>query len=107
MLLPACLAIGLALQVRGMTAAHAAPVLPWFGVVFAAFVVITSMGWIPAAVIEGGSIVSRWCLVTAIAAIGMKTSLKSLVAMGIKPVMLIVIETLFLAGVVLGVLAWT
>ncbi len=37
----------------------------------------------------------------------MKTSLKSLVAMGIKPVMLIVIETLFLAGVVLGVLAWT
>ena len=35
-----------------------------------------------------------------------KTSLKSLVAMGLRPVMLIVIETLFLACVVLGVLAW-
>jgi uncharacterized integral membrane protein (TIGR00698 family) len=106
MLLPACLAIGLALHVRGTTAAHAAPVLPWFGVVFAAFVVITSLGWIPNAAIDAGSMVSRWCLVTAIAAIGMKTSLKSLVAMGMKPVMLIVIETLFLACVVLGALAW-
>ena len=106
MLLPACLAIGLALHVRGTTAAHAAPVLPWFAVVFAAFVVVTSLGWIPTEVIDAGSVVSRWCLVTAIAAIGMKTSLKSLVDMGLRPVMLVVTETLFLACVVLGVLAW-
>ena len=106
MLLPACLAIGLALHVRGATAAHAAPVLPWFAVVFAALVGVTSLGWIPAPVIDAGSIVSRWCLVTAIAAIGMKTSLKSLVHMGIKPVMLVVAETVFLAALVLGVLAW-
>jgi hypothetical protein len=36
----------------------------------------------------------------------MKTSLKSLVDMGLKPVMLVVLETLVLAGIVLGVLAW-
>ena len=102
MLLPVCLVIGLALHVRGAAAAHAAPVLPWFAVVFAAFVAITSLGWIPAAVIDAGSVVSRWCLVTAIAAIGMKTSLKSLVAMGLKPVMLVVAETVFLAALVLG-----
>ena len=106
MLLPACLAIGLALHVRGATAAHAAPVLPWFAAVFAALVVITSMGWIPAPLIEAGSIISRWCLVTAIAAIGMKTSLKSLVDMGMKPVMLVVLETVFLAALVMGALAW-
>ena len=106
MLLPACLAIGLALHVRGSTAAHAAPVLPWFAVAFAALVVATSLGWIPTPVIDAGSIVSRWCLVTAIAAIGMKTSLKSLVDMGAKPVMLVVLETLFLAAMVLGALAW-
>jgi uncharacterized integral membrane protein (TIGR00698 family) len=106
MLLPACLAIGLALHVRGATAAHAAPVLPWFAVAFAAFVAVTSLGWIPAPVIAAGSVVSRWCLVTAIAAIGMKTSLKSLVDMGMKPVMLMVAETVFLAALVLGVLAW-
>ena len=106
MLLPACLAIGLALHVRGSTAAHAAPILPWFAVAFAALVVATSLGWIPTPVIDAGSIVSRWCLVTAIAAIGMKTSLKSLVDMGAKPVLLVVLETIFLAGMVLGVLAW-
>jgi len=37
----------------------------------------------------------------------MKTSLKSLVDMGPRPVMLVVLETLLLAGLVLGVLAWT
>ncbi|MGZ5659897.1 MAG: putative sulfate exporter family transporter, partial [Usitatibacter sp.] len=61
---------------------------------------------IPASAVEAGSIVSRWCLVTAIAAIGMKTSLRSLVDMGPRPVMLIVAETVFLAALVLGVLAW-
>ena len=106
MLLPVCLAIGLALHVRGAAAAHAAPVLPWFAVVFAAFVAVTSIGWIPAQAIEAGSVVSRWCLVTAIAAIGMKTSLKSLVDMGFRSVMLVVAETVFLALLVLGVLAW-
>jgi uncharacterized membrane protein YadS len=106
MLLPACLAIGLALHTRGATAAHAAPILPWFAVAFAVLVAISSTGWIPAAVIDAGSLVSRWCLVTAIAAIGMKTSLKSLVDMGLKPVMLIVIETAFLAALVTAYLAW-
>jgi uncharacterized integral membrane protein (TIGR00698 family) len=106
MLLPVCLAIGFALHVRGATAAHAAPVLPWFAVAFAALVVVNSLGWIPAAAIDAGSEVSRACLVTAIAAIGMKTSLKSLVDMGFRPVLLVVLETLLLAGAVLGALAW-
>lgn len=106
MLLPVCLVIGLALHVRGSTAARAAPVLPWFAVVFALLVIATSMGWIPARLIDAGSVVSRWCLVTAIAAIGIKTSLKSLVDMGMKPVMLVVLETVFLAALVLGALAW-
>jgi uncharacterized integral membrane protein (TIGR00698 family) len=106
MLLPACLAIGLALHTRGATAAHAAPILPWFAVAFAVLVGISSLGWIPNEVIDVGSVLSRWCLVTAIAAIGMKTSLKSLVDMGLKPVMLIVIETVFLAALVVGALAW-
>jgi len=106
MLLPVCLVIGLALHVRGSEAAHAAPVLPWFAVAFAFLVAIGSAGWIPKPVADAGSVVSRWCLVTAIAAIGMKTSLKSLVDMGMKPVMLVLGETLFLAGLVLGAIAW-
>jgi uncharacterized integral membrane protein (TIGR00698 family) len=106
MLLPVCVAVGLALHVRGSRAAHAAPVLPWFAVAFAILVGVASLGWIPQPVADAGSVVSRWFLVTAIAAIGMKTSLKSLVHMGLKPVMLVVVETLFLAALVVGVLAW-
>jgi uncharacterized integral membrane protein (TIGR00698 family) len=106
MLLPVCLVIGLALHVRGSQAARSAPLLPWFAVAFAVLVVINSLGWIPLVVSDAGNTLSRWCLVTAIAAIGMKTSLRSLAEMGLKPVLLVVLETLFLAALVLAALAW-
>jgi len=107
MLLPVCLAIGLALHVRGRDAARSAPLLPWFAVAFAVLVALNSTGMIPAAVTSAGNEVSRWCLVMAIAAIGMKTSLKSLVDMGLRPVMLVVLETVFLAVLVLAAIALT
>jgi uncharacterized integral membrane protein (TIGR00698 family) len=107
MLLPACLAIGFVVRARGSDAAHAAPVLPWFAVVFAVLVAVVSAGWMPQLVIDAGSSLSRWCLVTAIAAIGMKTSLKSLATMGLQPVILVVAETLFLAALVAVVLIAT
>ena len=106
MLLPVCLAIGVALHVRGNQAARSAPLLPWFAVVFAILVVVNSAGFIPAPVADFGNELSRWFLVTAIAAIGMKTSIKSLVAMGLKPVMLVVLETLFLAALVMAAIHW-
>jgi uncharacterized integral membrane protein (TIGR00698 family) len=106
MLLPVCLVLGVALHARGSTAARAAPVLPAFAVVFALLVAATSAGWVPPAVAEAGNVLSRWCLVTAIAAIGMKTSLRSLVDMGLRPVMLVAAETVLLAALVLAVLAW-
>ena len=106
MLLPVCLAIGLALHVRGRAAAHAAPILPWFAVAFAALVAVNSLGWIPVEVAKTGSVVSQACLVTAIAAIGMKTSLRSLVDMGLRPVLLVVAETFFLAALVLVAVTW-
>jgi uncharacterized membrane protein YadS len=54
-----------------------------------------------------GNDVSRWCLVAAVAAIGMKTSLRDLSAVGLKPVMLMLGETLFLAVLVLLMMHWT
>jgi uncharacterized membrane protein YadS len=45
-------------------------------------------------------------LVTAIAAIGMKTRIKELLSLGWRPVALIVGETLLLAIFVIGVLKW-
>ncbi|QJR12804.1 hypothetical protein DSM104443_03897 [Usitatibacter rugosus] len=106
MLLPVCLAIGVALHVRGSEAARSAPLLPWFAVVFAILVVVNSLGFIPKSVADAGNELSRWFLVTAIAAIGMKTSIKSLIAMGLKPVMLVVLETVFLAALVMAAIHW-
>ena len=77
------------------------PLLPWFAVAFALLVVINSLGVLPKAIPAFGNDASRWCLVAAIAGIGMKTRLKDLVTVGFRPVALVVGETVFLA-----VLAW-
>jgi uncharacterized integral membrane protein (TIGR00698 family) len=82
------------------------PLLPWFAVAFAVLVAINSLGWIPKPVIALGNDASRWCLVAAIAGIGMKTQLRELATVGIKPVLLMVGETVFLAGLVLLLLRW-
>jgi uncharacterized integral membrane protein (TIGR00698 family) len=82
------------------------PLLPWFAVAFALLVAINSTGWVPQFVLALGNDVSRWCLVAAIAAIGMKTQLKELAAVGIKPIVLMVGETVFLALLVLALLRW-
>ena len=49
---------------------------------------------------------SRWCLVIAISALGMKTQLKELASVGIKPIVLMVGETTFLAVLVLVMIRW-
>jgi len=49
---------------------------------------------------------SRWCLVVSISALGMKTQLKELAAVGLKPIILMVIETVLLAALVLGLSHW-
>ena len=82
------------------------PLLPWFAVAFALLVAINSIGWVPQSVLTIGSDTSRWCLIAAIAAIGMKTQLKELSTVGIKPIVLMVGETIFLAVVVLLLLRW-
>jgi uncharacterized integral membrane protein (TIGR00698 family) len=82
------------------------PLLPWFAVAFAALVAVNSVGWVPQPVLALGRDVSSWCLVGAIAAIGMKTQLKELATVGIKPILLMVGETVFLAVLVLALLRW-
>ena len=67
---------------------------------------LNSTGWVPKPVIGLGNEASRWFLVASIAAIGMKTQLAQLVSVGIKPIVLMVGETVFLAGLVLGLWRW-
>jgi uncharacterized integral membrane protein (TIGR00698 family) len=78
------------------------PLLPGFAIAFAVLVVINSAGLIPKEVTSLGTDVSRWCLVAAVAALGLKTQLRELVAVGVKPVALMVGETVFMAALVLA-----
>jgi uncharacterized integral membrane protein (TIGR00698 family) len=73
--------------------------LPLFLVGFAVLVALNSAGYLPKTAIDAANDVSRWCLVTAIAALGMKTSFKDLVAVGWKPIALMVLETIWIAAV--------
>jgi len=82
------------------------PLLPGFAVAFAVLVAINSTGWLPKPVSALGSDASRWFLVAAIAGIGMKTQLKELATVGIKPVALMIGETVFLAALALAWMRW-
>jgi uncharacterized integral membrane protein (TIGR00698 family) len=103
MLLPVVFSIAFVIARRGGGAGRARVPIPTFLFGFAALVAINSLGVIPKAVAGGVSDVSRWCLVIAIAALGMKTSFKSLVEAGWRPVAVMALETLWLAGLVLAV----
>jgi uncharacterized integral membrane protein (TIGR00698 family) len=83
-----------------------APV-PWFLFGFAALVAANSLGLISKPVGEAASVLSRACLVTAISALGMKTSFGELAKAGWRPLALMVIETLWIGALVLGaIMLW-
>ena len=107
MLLPVILFASLITRWRGgEDTGERPPILPWFAVGFALLLAVNSTGWVPKPVIGLGNEASRWFLVASIAAIGMKTQLAQLVSVGVKPIVLMVGETVFLAGLVLGLWRW-
>jgi uncharacterized integral membrane protein (TIGR00698 family) len=86
----------------GAPAAARPPLLPGFLVAFIALVALNSIGVVPRPAATFMGDLSRWCLVVAIAALGVKTSFRQLAELGWQPVVMIVGETLFIAAVVLG-----
>ena len=103
LLLPCVLIIAFAVRRRVQESATVArgPLIPLFLIVFAVFVAINSLGWVTAPVAGVVNNVSRACLVTAIAAVGLKTSLLDMKKVGAKALALLCIETVFLATLVL------
>lgn len=102
MLIPVVLCISFFLM-HGTTHGKSkkAPAFPLFLAGFAVLVAINSIVPFPAGVVDAGTTVSSWCLVTAISALGMKTSFGDLLDVGWKPVGLMVAETVWLAILVL------
>ena len=105
MLLPVILATTVLIRTKGAAEVERPPILPWFLAVFLALVAANSLLPMPAFVQEAGGTASRWCLVTAIAALGIKTRFKEMLDIGWKPVVLMVVETLVIAGLALVAIA--
>ena len=89
------------------TEARRTPLLPWFLGVFVLLLLANSLGWIPAVAQQGLGECSRICLVVAIAALGVRTSFQEVAQAGWRPLLLIAVETMWIAGVVLATLVLT
>jgi uncharacterized integral membrane protein (TIGR00698 family) len=93
-------------RAQGQDKPQRPPLLPGFVVVFVLLVVVNSLGVLPPWSVSSGNSLSQSFLVAAMAAIGMKTHLKEILAVGWKPVVLMVLETLFLALLVILMMRW-
>jgi uncharacterized integral membrane protein (TIGR00698 family) len=74
----------------------AKPPFPWFAVGFAGVLALNSLAVAPPWAMKALAQVSQWLLVAAIAALGMKTSLKAMADLGPLHIGVVVAETLFL-----------
>jgi uncharacterized integral membrane protein (TIGR00698 family) len=79
---------------------------PWFAVAFGALLAINSLGVIPEPLRASLEAASRWLLVAAIAALGMKTSLKAMADLGPRHIGVVVAETLALALLAIAALSF-
>jgi len=73
------------------------PIIPFFVIGFFALAIINSCDLIPEAWQVSIALISKSALVTAIAAVGIKSNLKEITSIGYAPILLLVLETLFIA----------
>ena len=97
MLAPIVLVAALVMRRREPVGAARPPLVPGFVLGFLTLAALNSMQLLPGWSIEALSAVSRWALLTAIAAVGMKTSLKKLLDVGGRAIALLTAQTAFLA----------
>ncbi|MEO1317564.1 MAG: YeiH family protein [Pseudomonadota bacterium] len=109
LLAPVVLIFALAIRTSGQeTGAGGArpPLIPGFVAAFLVFATLNSVGVLPQVAIDILSDLSRWALLVAIAAVGMKTSLRRILEVGGQAIILIVAETVFIAALILAGILW-
>jgi uncharacterized integral membrane protein (TIGR00698 family) len=108
MLAPVVLVFALAIRAMDKAADPGAarpPLIPAFVLAFLVLAAINSFGLIPPVVAELAGDASRWALLIAIAAVGMKSSLKRIFDVGGQAIVLILAETAFIALLLVGIVA--
>jgi uncharacterized integral membrane protein (TIGR00698 family) len=97
LLLPVVLGLTLMVSAVGRRAGTGRPGVPTFVIGFAALVLLGSLGLIPAEAAPHLSAASRWCLVIAMAGIGISTSLGEIRELGYRPAIVLVGSTAVIA----------
>lgn len=100
-LAPVVVIAAMVLRAQGTGTGRRPPLVPGFVLAFLILATINSTGLLPPAVTDLAGALSRWALLTAIAAVGMKIALPSLMQVGRPALTLLLGETLFLAALVL------
>ncbi|WP_395541281.1 YeiH family protein [Neotabrizicola sp. sgz301269] len=98
-LAPVILLLGIAIGRSGQAAAPGTrrpPLLPFFVLAFLLLTTLNSLVAAPPALVQLAGNLSKWMLLTAVAAVGMKTSLRQLAHVGGPAVILVVAETAYL-----------
>ena len=80
--------------------------VPTFVVGFVVLLTLNSLGVFSTAITAFAAELSRWALLTAIAAVGLKTSLREVAHIGFPAISLLVTETLFIGTITIGALLW-
>lgn len=109
MLAPVVLCFSLVIRAQGDVADGSGvrpPLLPGFVVAFIAIAALNSIGLVPKGLADFLGDMSRWLLIVAIAAVGMKTEMRSILEIGGHAIFLIVAETGFLVIFILFGLHW-
>ncbi|MEM1162442.1 MAG: putative sulfate exporter family transporter [Pseudomonadota bacterium] len=92
------------LNVGEEDSAHCPPLVPWFVAGFVLLAGLNSIGLFPELISDFLAEASGWALLTAIAAVGVRTSLESVFQVGGRAIALIVLETLFLGVLIVALL---
>jgi len=106
LLLPVVLVISLffSSQSSEKVGIHSFNLIPVFLIGFVVLSLVASLQIVSPATVQSISGISRWMLVIAIAAVGLKTNFQELAQLGWKPVILLVVETLYIALVAAGLM---
>lgn len=106
-LMPVVLCILLVVKINTRHFQHAhngitkSPGVPGFLIGFVILMTLNSLFTLPDLVIDSATHLSRFALIVAITAIGMKSNLRSLLTVGFKPIFLLLIESIWIAALIL------
>lgn len=109
MLAPVVLCFSLAIRQMGLadlSDGQRPPLLPGFVIGFLVLAGLNSIGLVPQVLADWAGALSRWALLIAIAAVGIKTSLKRMLEVGSGAIALMVAQTVFLGLFVVIGLHW-